>query len=64
MIACINYCISINVQVGTFLPRKTQRTIFFFHDAISLFMKEERRGVTALLHGVTERYVTGLQMHP
>lgn len=29
-------------------------------------MKEKRRGVgvSALLHGVTESYVTGLQMHP
>lgn len=59
----IAYIITLLISTFKFLPRKTQRTIFFFHDAISLFMKEKRRGLTALLHGV-ERYVTGLQMHP
>lgn len=57
----------INLQARTFLPRKTQRTdFFFFHDAISLFMKEREGGGAEEglhLHGVTERYVTGLQMH-
>lgn len=57
----IAYVITAFIVTFTFLPRKTQR-IIFFHDAISLFMKEE--GVTALFHGVTERYVTGLQMRP